>query len=58
MTIKQAARQRLQLRRAYMSTARDMDIIANFERACWLLVPAFGAMWLAIALLIISGVVA
>lgn len=57
MSSKEAARQRLQLRRAKVST-RDTAIISEFERACWLLVPVFGAMWLAIALLIIGGVVA
>ena len=49
MTTKQAARQRLQLRRAYVSTSRDMDILAEFERgAKWagiVIAVAFGLMF-------------
>ena len=57
MPRKEAARRRLQHRRAYMSNSADMDILSEFERACWLLVPTFGAMWALIALLVVSGVV-
>lgn len=57
MDEKRAARRRLQLRRAYLSTARDMDIVAEIERAEFLagimIAVAFG-----ICLLIGIGVVA
>lgn len=49
MDEKRAARRRLQLRRAYLSTTRDMDIVANFERASTLAAIiiglAFGIMF-------------
>lgn len=51
MDEKRAARRRLQLRRAYLSTARDMDIVANFERtstlAAIVIGLAFGIMFFA-----------
>lgn len=51
MDEKRAARRRLQLRRAYLSTARDMDIVANFERtstlAAVIIGLAFGLMFFA-----------
>lgn len=44
-------RRRLQLRRAYLSTTRDMDIVANFERtstlAAIVIGLAFGIMFFA-----------
>lgn len=49
MDEKRAARRRLQLRRSYLSTTRDMDIVANFERtstlAAVLIGLAFGIMF-------------
>lgn len=47
MDNKRAARRRLQLRRAYMSASRDMDIVANFER---------GSMWAAVVLGVAFGI--
>ena len=49
MSSKEAARRRLQLRRARMSVSRDIEIVAEFERACWdaalILGAGFGFMF-------------
>ena len=51
MDEKRAARRSCNLRRAYLSTTRDMDIVANFERtstlAAVLIGLAFGLMFFA-----------
>ena len=60
MDRKEAARQRLQLRRAKANSqaVTDVQSISDFERACWGCVPVFGGLWAFIAALIMTGVVA
>lgn len=57
MTREEAARERLQLRRAKVST-RDTAIISDFEGACARLPLMFGGMFAVMYALIASGVVA
>lgn len=60
MDRKEAARQRLQLRRAKANSqaVTDVQIVSDFERACWGCVPIFGGLWAFIAIMIVTGVVA
>lgn len=46
----------MQGNRAVMSRT-DMQIVPEFERACELLVPAFGAMWALVYALVATGAV-
>lgn len=57
MTREEAARERLQLRRAKVST-RDTAIISDFEGACARLPLMFGGMFAVMYALIASGVIA
>ena len=57
---KEEARRRLQLRRAKANSqaVTDVQIVSDFERACWGCVPIFGGLWAFIAAAIMTGVVA
>lgn len=58
MRVKEATRPRCHVNRAYMSTSRDMDIVAEFERTCWRTVPIFAAMFAVMLAMLVFGVVA
>ena len=51
MTTRKKTRRSCNYHRAYMSTSRDMDIVANFERGCTYAAWALSIMAAVIALM-------